>query len=271
MVEGTQEFGPSLAHAYDEARRAWPAVALDQAVFERYVRDRMPADGDGEVPGTGAAHTSDLYLACACVRGVPGAFEAFERRYLGSIGPAVRGIDASQAFVDEVHQLLWEKLFVSPKLESYTGRGSLESWVGVAAQRIALSLKRRERPGVDLVGSVVERLAATGDPELVYLKARYRREFEEALAAALTSLSERERIVLRLNVVGGASHARIGAMYRVNQSTVTRWIAAARERIWDELCRQLADTLGIAAVEVNSLVRIMQSDFNLSLSRILDG
>jgi RNA polymerase sigma-70 factor (ECF subfamily) len=261
---------PGLADAYELARRAWPSVDLDRTVFDLYVRERLSVNGDA-VPGRGAPHLNDLYLACACVKGVPGAFEVFAQRYLEGIGGALRGIDGSRAFADEVHQALWEKLFVSPKLEGYSGRGPLESWVGVAAQRIALSLKRREHPQRDLPATVVDQFAAAGDPELSYFKARYRRQFEEALAASLRALSERERVVLRLNVVGGASHARIGAMYRVNQSTVTRWIAGARARVWKELCQRLAETLGMAAMEVSSLVRIMRSDFQLSLSRILDG
>ena len=260
---------PDLDQAYDSARRAWQAVELDRTTYERHVRERvLTMNGDGLSRNV---HTTDLYLACACINGVPGAFEAFERRYLCGLGGVLRAIDAHPAFVDEVHQQLSEKLFSSPKLAGYSGRGSLESWVAVAAQRIAISLKRRERAQKGVPTSAADEIAVVGDPELAFLKERYRREFEEALVAALAVLSERERVVWRLNLVGGASHARIAAMYRVNQSTVTRWIALARGRVWNELRRRLSDRLGIASTEVESLVRLVRSDFNVSISRVLGG
>jgi RNA polymerase sigma-70 factor (ECF subfamily) len=141
----------------------------------------------------------------------------------------------------------------------------------VAAQRAALSLKRRERAQKNACSRAADASAVAGDPELAFLKERYRRDFEEALVAALAVLSERERVVWRLNLVGGASHARIASMYRVNQSTVTRWVAAARGRVWKELRRHLSARLGIASAEVESLVRLVRSDFNVSISRVLGG
>lgn len=255
--------GAALAAVYLRAREAWPAVTVSRQAFEEHVRARL---GD-EAPG---AHGEDLYLACACLLGAPGAEEEFHRVYLADIGSVLRGIDSSAGFTDEVRQILWEKLFATPKLADYSGRGPLANWVGVAAQRIALSLKRREAPRQAMPLPSADQLVAPGsDPELTYLRARYRPQLEEALAAALRSLSERERMILRLNLVGGATYARIGAMYRVNQSTVSRWFAAARERVSAALGRELRARLGIAAAEVQSLVRVVQDDFDLSLSRIL--
>ena len=260
---------PDWGQAYESARRAWEPVDLDRTTFERHVRERLPAvNGDGLAR---TVHTTDLYLACACVNGVAGAFEAFERRYLGDLGGVLRAIDTQPAFIDEVHQLLSEKLSTTPKLAGYSGSGSLESWVAVTAQRVALSLKRRERAQKNACSRAADASAVAGDPELAFLKERYRREFEEALVAALAVLSERERVVWRLNLVGGASHARIASMYRVNQSTVTRWVAVARGRVWTELRRHLSARLGIASTEVESLVRLVRSDFNVSISRVLGG
>jgi RNA polymerase sigma-70 factor len=261
---------PDWGQAYESARRAWQPVDLDRTTFERHVRERLPAvNGDGLAR---VIHTTDLYLACACVNGVAGAFEAFERRYLADLGGVLRAIDTQPAFIDEVHQLLSEKLSTSPKLAGYSGSGSLESWVAITAQRAALSLKRHERAEKNACSRAADDASAVaGDPELAFLKERYRREFEEALVAALAVLSERERVVWRLNLVGGASHARIASMYRVNQSTVTRWVAVARGRVWKELRRHLSARLGIASTEVESLVRLVRSDFNVSISRVLGG
>ena len=254
-----------LEQLYLEARSSWPSIELDRAVFENYLRERMRPEGDDPH----ALHLGDLYLACACIQGVNGALEAFERRYLAALGPAVRSIDSSPAFFDEVTQLLREKLFVRTKMSSYSGRGSLESWVSVAVHRLGLSLKRRQRRHSELSDEALTRLMPE-DPELAYLRARYRDEFQAALTAAVVGLSERQQIVLRLTLVKGVSHARIAAIYGVNQSTVTRWATAARQHVWEEMRRQLTERLSIAPAEVDSLIRFMKSDIQLSIPRALE-
>jgi hypothetical protein len=45
----------------------------------------------------------------------------------------------------------------------------------------------------------------------------------------------------------------------------------ARGRVWKELRRHLSARLGIASTEVESLVRLVRSDFNVSISRVLGG
>jgi RNA polymerase sigma-70 factor (ECF subfamily) len=60
---------------------------------------------------------------------------------------AVARVDRSPELRDEVRQILWQRLFVgtgaaAPRILSYAGRGPLAGWVAVAAQRIALDLRR---------------------------------------------------------------------------------------------------------------------------------
>jgi RNA polymerase sigma-70 factor, ECF subfamily len=257
-----------LDQIHTEAGAAWPGVALDKTTFAGYLLSRRPPEGED----LRTLHLGDLYLACACLEEVAGALDAFERRYLAALGPALRSIDASPVFVDEVTQLLREKLFVGGKLGSYSGRGSLESWVAVAAHRIGLSLKRRQRQHAGLSDEEVaaSRLVPE-DPELAYLRARYRQEFQAALTAALAALSERQQVILRLTLVKGVSHARIASIYDVNQSTVTRWVNAARHQIWEELRFQLSNRLRMASGEVDSLIRFMKSDVQISISGALKG
>ncbi len=242
----------------------WPDLLLDKAVFTGYLRERLTGSDD-----PAGLHAGDLYLACACLQQVAGALEAFERRYLARLGPSLRTIDPSPAFADEVTQLLREKLFVGTKLASYSGRGSLESWVAVAAHRTGLTLKRRQRDHSELSDEALTWLVPQ-DPELAYLRAHYREEFQTALTAALRGLPERQQVVLRLSVLKGNSHARIAAIYGVNQSTVTRWVTAARQQIWDQLRQRLADRLHMGSGEVDSLIRFMKSDAEINLVQALE-
>ncbi|WP_395812894.1 sigma factor-like helix-turn-helix DNA-binding protein [Archangium minus] len=53
----------------------------------------------------------------------------------------------------------------------------------------------------------------------------------QVLAEALAALPSRERTVLRLHLVEGLSLERIGTVYRTHKSTVSRWLARAREEV----------------------------------------
>src|SRR5262249_26465617 len=99
------------------------------------------------------------------------------------IEAAARRLDRDPAFLDEVRQALRVRLLVAPeggrpRIADYAGRGPLRAWVGVAALRVALNLKRAAAPaGGDLLAELGTR---EPDPELRHLKKVYRAEFRGA-------------------------------------------------------------------------------------------
>jgi RNA polymerase sigma-70 factor len=106
-------------------------------------------------------------------------------------------------------------------------------------------------------------------PELAHIKARYQPEFKEALEQALVTLSSQHRNVLRLQVVGGLSGEQIASLYRVTRSTVSRWLSAARSEVLAETQRLLQQRLRLSPAEFHSLAGVVQSQLDLSLSRVL--
>jgi RNA polymerase sigma-70 factor (ECF subfamily) len=157
-----------------------------------------------------------------------------------------------------------------PRILGYGGRAALSSWVSVAAQRLALGLLRSEgarRRVADRAGD--EPGEADLDPELAYLKARYRDDFKAALTTALAGLPERQRTVVRLHTVGGLTLARIAALLSVDESTVSGWLARARETILAETERELGRRLGMNISEVPSLARLVTSQLDVSVARLL--
>ncbi|XXT20699.1 sigma-70 family RNA polymerase sigma factor [Sorangium sp. So ce429] len=267
-------FDAILVRLWEAGRAAWPGLDVGAGLFIRYLAERTPPDID-LARALAEVHAADLYLACACAHGLKGAAERFEASYAPTIAAFVRLIDGSPSFGDEVRQVLGEKLFVHrngelPKIAGYSGRGPLSSWVGVAAQRTGLSLVRgngaRDQTGDH---QLIEALPAGADPELDYLKIRYRTEFREAFHAALAALTQRERVILRLHLVSGMSHEKIGVLYKVNQSTVSRWIAKSRETIACEVQRHLHERLGVSRSDIGSLADLVASQLDLSLARWL--
>lgn len=168
-----------LAAQFEDVRRAWPALDLGPAGFSGYLAERLNA-----APSLQLALAA-LYVAFGCALADAPAVAAFEAHFLQNLSnvPAASTPDS----LDEVKQLLRERLLVGsargkgdPKIVAYTGRGSLASWLHVAAARTALSL-RREMAGRqhDVPEEKAFALAAPGqNPELEYLRARHDKEFQ---------------------------------------------------------------------------------------------
>lgn len=131
------------------------------------------------------------------------ALAAFEQRYLAEVPLFLSGVERGPRVVDEVTQLVRERLFVGErsKILEYSGRGTLGSWVRVVTLRVASNGRRgrgaeRHAP-LDEANDAPAVLLAV-DPELAIIKTRYKGEFNEALRAAFADLSPRDRLVFRM-------------------------------------------------------------------------
>jgi RNA polymerase sigma-70 factor (ECF subfamily) len=265
---------PLLAEVLAAAHAAWPGLGLADAVYLRHLAERLPP---GVPPGDALreVHAADLYLACACARGVPAAHAALEARFLSKVAPAVARVERSEEAVAEVRQQLREKLLASeggraPKVAEYQGQGPLVAWLRAAAVRLALNLRRSaERRARAEEEALAEDAVPAGDVEAEYLRRRHREDFQAALAEALAALPVRERTVLRLHVVEGLSLERIGAMYQTHKSTVSRWVARAREEVLTHARERLAERLKLSPTELHSLLRAVRSHLDLSLPGLL--
>ncbi len=262
MADGVARTGNSAAAAmYEGARRAWPRIELERALFERHVEERTPPGGDAT-----ALHAPDLYLACACAQGDEQAIEEFERRYMREVGSFLARSNASPQFVDDVRQLLRERLFVDGRIERYSGRAPLGSWLRVVTLRVAADLRRAGKPNVELDEAVP---AAAIDPELDVIRRRYGDEFRAALRGALAGLGREDRSVLRLFYIDGLNIERIGALLRLSRATIGRRMVALRARVLKDTHRLLAERLHATPKELESLLRCVRSDLAMSLSVLL--
>lgn len=246
----------------------WPNVQLDAEVFAAFLKER---GGDR----LESARQEELYLACACLRGDPAAVNALDAEFLPEVDRALARLDEPRSFVDDVRQHVRRLLFAPEpgkrsKLESFSGRGPLGGWIRAVAVRTASNLKRAgQREQVEASERLAQAPALTSSPELEVLKSRYRGTFESALKAALKALPTRERTVLRLNAIEGLSIDQIGNLYQVHRTTVARWIASAKKSIVDETHRVAKSALKLSTGDLQSLMNVVRSDLDVSLSRLL--
>jgi RNA polymerase sigma-70 factor (ECF subfamily) len=260
-----------LAALHARGRAAHPDLLLDHDRFAAHL-SRFAAD---KLTEADALEAPDLYLACAAVAGVPAAVDKLRRVYWPIIVHFLRPLRMSKAFREEFAQDLWEALLVGrpsapPKLAMYSGRGPLAGFLGVTARRMALSALRHrgaeERAAVR--GIARAEPPVNRDAELAIIKDRYRQAFQKAIEDALRVLDERARDVLRMHVADGLTVDRIAKVYDVSQSTVSRWIAAARKAILAEARRLLREHLPLSDGEFESLTNLLASEVELSLSKV---
>jgi hypothetical protein len=80
-----------------------------------------------------------------------------------------------------------------------------------------------------------------------------------------------ERNVLRIHHLDGLSLEETAAACRIGRSTAARWLAKARESILRETHRLLSARLRLTKPEVLSMLRLVQSEFDVSIHRYLGG
>lgn len=266
-----EELEPALRSYIDAARAGWPDLPIEDVDFVRYVGTRAPR---GALPPL--THAQDLFLACACSRGLSAAIEGFHARFRPAIVRVLARRRASADVADDVIQTVFENLLVapprgSPKIAEYRGMGPLRAWVSTAAATTLLMIRRaagRRREEAPDSG-FFQGLAKNADPEMLLMKERYKTEMKEAIMHAMGRLSDRDRALLRLHLCESLSIDRLGAMYRVNRATAARWLAAARESILTSTRAELRARLHLSESECDSIVALVGTDLHLSIARRL--
>ena len=271
--EGDEALGAILAQLRAAALAAYPDLAVDAATFAAELARRLgPAASPEQLARIRADH---VHLAIACIAGLPLAIRRFEDDFLGEIDATARRLRARPEQADEVRGHLRRILFVGEPgrpaaLSEFSGRGDLRSYLRVMATRELVRVINRGRREVGVPDDAfLDLLSPASDPELGYLRERYRADVDAAMRAALAALSEQSRALLRYSVVDGWSIDRIGALYGVHRATAARRVAAAREELGAAIRAELAARLAISVDEVDSIVRLVQSRIDVSLERLL--
>lgn len=268
------EVAALLAEHLRVARQTWPGITVAPARFAKELGRRIAAMGEKAVP-LAAIKAADIYVATACLDGDEAAIEAVRRVLTKEVEVAGSRSTPSRDQRAEVTANLSRILFVAepPRaaaLHEYSGRGDLKSYLRVMAMREVariVNLGRRE-VGVD-DQEVMERLVPASDPELRVLRDRYREPVDAAIRAALETLDERGRALLRFAIVDGLSVGKVGELYNVHKATAARWIAAAREQLGEAIRVELGGRLQVPEDEITSIIRLVQSRVDVSLDRVL--
>lgn len=271
-LQSMNDLQDQLAGMVSQAVATWPDVELTPLDFAQHVAAHLQPD-----VRPSSLDASGLFLAAACARGQPKALQALNRILVAMAQRVLPSVHPSPAFHDEVLQTVRVKLLVgsessAPRIASYAGTGPLEGWLRVVVGRTALDLHRARRPKVPEVMVNESTLPADviTDIELDFIRREHREDFRAAFHAALDSLTDEERALLRLHVINAMGIDRLAVVLQVGRSTAARRLAAMRGKIRKQTQRFLAQRLQMSPSELNSLVRAMQSQVELSMTRVLE-
>jgi RNA polymerase sigma-70 factor (ECF subfamily) len=256
-----------LLAVFEAGRTAWPGTTLsDVAFFEHVARHAATP----LLAWLDAAHTTDLYLACAVLHRDEAALGHLDRVFITAVRDYVIRTTVDYDLIEETKQQLRERVALGKdgpaKIGEYSGRGPLGGWLRVASVRIALNLLRAAR---SKVGASEQDEGILLDPELAYLKVRAGEVFQQAFVRAVEGLAPRERTLLRLHYVEGMTLDQLSKMFRTPRSTIARRVDEVRDAIFSQTERDLRDRHRLSPSEVASLIRAARSQVQLTLSKIL--
>jgi RNA polymerase sigma-70 factor (ECF subfamily) len=167
-----------------------------------------------------------------------------------------------------------DRLFVGapPRIASYHGRGDLRAWVRMTTVRYLVDVVRAEsaRPDRPAGDDVLADAATTSDdPELAFLKRHYRDEFRTAFRTAMAALEPRDRNILRHRYLDDLEVAELATIYGIHRVSMSRTLARIRDDLLAGIRRDLLRRLGVGASELDSIMTLIASQLELSLSALL--
>ena len=248
-------------------RAAWPGIALADDVLAARIAGQLRDDPDAPHD---ALHDSDVYLAVALAAGDAAALRAFEDSLVPHMVMALRRLRLGGGTAEEVVQALRVELLVNGRIADYAGRGALAGWLRVSATRKALKLVRRAEREETLDEVLLDHWpSATPDPASKHIRARYTGELKTAIKDAFAELEVRQRNMLRQHLFDELTIDDLARVYRVHRATCARWLADARADLGRGTRKRLVAALGLPVGELESLLRFLDSDIELSISRLL--
>jgi RNA polymerase sigma-70 factor, ECF subfamily len=259
----------AIARIGAAGRAAWPAVALSDDVIATHLLVRVQDDPEMHLEDL---RDGDLYLAFALAGGDPQAMRAFEDSLVPQIDVALRRLRLGGGTAEEVKQSLRVELLAGPdaKIGDYAGRGDLAAWLRISATRKALKLVRRADREESLDEILLDHWPGSSlDPERKHIRSTYTDELKKAIREAFGALEVRQRNLLRQHILDELTIDDLARLYRVHRATCARWLADARADLGKQTRKRLVTALGTPGEELESLLRFLDSDIELSISRIL--
>lgn len=212
----------------------------------------------------------DLALARACAAGHERAWEVFMQRFREKLYDVARQITREDSLGRELADSLYADLYGtrtregvrSSKLNSYSGRGSLDGWLRIVLAQEYVNNYRRGRRMVSMDEEAEEGTQfAAADPEPV---ASADPRLERAVAEAIRSLPAEDRFVLASYFLDQRTLAEIARTLKVHESTISRKVEKLTKILRKQVLKNLISQ-GMSRRQAEEALEIDVRDMTLDL------
>ena len=261
---GAERFG--LAHG--------DFASILQEIAAKYLpRDARPAE---VLEFLTNLRLEELALARSCARGNEAAWEVFLNRYREKLYNAAHSIAAEDSAARDLADSLYADLYGTrtahgrrvSKLNSFTGRGSLEGWLRAVLAQEYVNRYRRQQRLVSLeerTEAGVQFRAEEPDPAQAVDS-----RLEEATDQALASLAGEDKFILASYYLDGSTLAEIARLLGVHESTISRKLeritASTRKAILAGLIKR-----GMSSKEAAQAMDVEVSELSVDVARRLEA
>jgi RNA polymerase sigma-70 factor (ECF subfamily) len=242
---------PSVADLYTKSKAAEFGLAPEQfaAILDEVVAKGAPAASQKQKEDfCSRLYVEELVLTRMCAVGNERAWEVFMLRFREKLYDVARQITREDSAGRELADSVYADLYGTRtrdgervcKLNSYSGRGSLEGWLRTVLAQEYVNRYRRQRKLVSLDEESEEgtQYAAPVALPVTPLDTR----LERATDDALRSLSAEDRFVLASYFLDQRTLAQIARALSVHESTISRKVEkltkAVRKQVLKNLMQQ---------------------------------
>ena len=166
-------------------------------------------------------HTTDLYLTMGMSARDEKAWEIFEERFAPKINDFAQYYADDEDIAEDVFAFTKSSLFVKikktgkPKIDSFNGRGSLESWLKVIVYREVITHQKNRVKTLSLdniVLGVDEDYDHVGEMKTI----------SKIITSGFKSLEEKDKVLLREYFILRQPERTLADKYNVHASTISR-------------------------------------------------
>jgi RNA polymerase sigma-70 factor, ECF subfamily len=206
------------------------------AIVEKYIEENATCNNVIRI--INSLHGDDLYLAFACARHSPQAWDCFTNSYRRYIYNLAAFVSPVKNVAYELAENILADLFLPDRsgrsrIASYDGRSSLATWLRVIICHRAINEQSRKFNNMAQLDDLCEKAdeKAVRRVEMDLRSSRYRSLIRDSLEYACGELTDRERLLLLLRYEKGLRLGQIGRLFGLHQANITRQLGRVQSKI----------------------------------------
>lgn len=224
----------------------------------------------------------DLCLAIACSRGMDSAWIAFVKRFDIFLLNVARHFCADKGEARDLSQSVYAELYGirvtsagrQSKLNHYSGRGSLKGWLRAVVYRMWVDRHRQNsrlvQPDEDsYFEHLIPPVANAYDVEREQLGHSYRVAIERAIFSSVSSLRDRDKLILVYYYYDDLTLREIASLLDVHEATVSRKLKKIQKQIRVAFERRLLADFHFSRSEVKECLRLAGTAVDVDLHAFL--